>query len=42
MRVQGPDEADGNTVHLIRNTHDKRGAVGGQDRTERTVGGLVY
>ena len=28
---QGPDEADGNHVHLLRHTHGKCGAVGGQD-----------
>ncbi len=38
MRVQGPDEADGNSVHLLRHTHGKRGAAGGQDRTESTTG----
>ena len=27
---QGPDEADGNPVHLLRHTHGKRGAAGGQ------------
>lgn len=38
---QGPDEADGNPVHLLRHTHGKLGAAGGQDRTESTVGGLL-
>ena len=35
---QGPDEADGNPVHLLRHPHGKRGAAGGQDRAESTVG----
>ena len=26
---QGPDEADGNPVHLLRHSHSKRGAAGG-------------
>ena len=38
---QGPDEADGNHVHLLRYPHGKRGSVGGQDRAESTEGGLV-
>ena len=38
---QGPDEADGNPVHLLRHPHGKRGAAGGQDRTESTAGGLL-
>ena len=38
---QGPDEADGNPVHLLRHPHGKRGAAGGQDRAESTAGGLV-
>ena len=38
---QGPDEADGNPVHLLRLPHSKRGAVGRQDRTESTSGGLL-
>lgn len=38
---QGPDEADGNPVHLLRHTHGKLGAAGGQDRTESTAGGLL-
>ena len=29
---QGPDEADGNPVHLLRHPHSKRGAAGGQGR----------
>ena len=39
--VQGSDEVNGNPVHLLRHTHGKRGAAGGQDRTERTAGGLL-
>ena len=35
---QGPDEANGNPVHLLRHTHGKRGAAGGHDRTESTLG----
>ena len=31
---QGPDEADGNPEHLLRHSHGKHGAVGGQDRAE--------
>ena len=31
---QGPDEADGNPVHLLRHPHSKRGAAGGQDRAQ--------
>lgn len=31
---QGQDEADGNSVHLLRHPHGKRGAAGGQDRTK--------
>ena len=38
---QGPDEADGNPVHLLRHPHGKRGAAGGQDRAESTAGGLL-
>ena len=38
---QGPDEVDGNPVHLLRHPHGKRGATGGQDRTESTAGGLL-
>lgn len=38
---QGPDKAEGNPVHLLRHPHDKRGAVGGQNRTETTTGGLL-
>ena len=38
---QGPDEADGNPVHLLRHPHGKRGAAGGQDRAESTAGGLM-
>ena len=37
---QDPDEADGNPVHLLRHPHGKRGAAGGQNRTESTPGGL--
>ena len=35
---QGPDEADGNPVHLLRHSHGKRGAAGGQYRAESTAG----
>ena len=38
---QGPDEADGNPVHLLRHSYGKRGAAGGQDRAESTAGGLL-
>ena len=38
---QGPDEVDGNPVHLLRHPHSKRGAAGGQDRTESTAGGCM-
>ena len=38
---QGPDEVDGNPVHLLRHPHGKRGAAGGQDRAESTAGGLL-
>ena len=38
---QVPDETDGNPVHLLRHSHGKRGAAGGQDRTESTAGGLL-
>ena len=38
---QGPDEADGNPVHLLRHPHSKRGAAGRQDRAESTSGGLL-
>ena len=38
---QGPDEVDGNPVHLLRHPHGKRSAAGGQDRTESTAGGLL-
>ena len=38
---QGPDEADGNLVNLLRHTHGKRGAAGRQDRAERTSGGCL-
>ena len=38
---QGPDEADGNPVHLLRHSHGKRGAAGRQDRAESTAGGLL-
>ena len=39
--AQGPDEADGNPVHLLRHPHGKRGAAGGQDRAESTTGGCL-
>ena len=40
--IQGPEEADGNPVHLLlRHPHGKRGAAGGQNRTESTAGGLL-
>lgn len=38
---QGPYEADGNPAHLLPHPHGKRGATGGQDRTESTAGGLL-
>lgn len=38
---QGPDEVDGNPVHLLRHPHGKRGAAGRQDRTESTAGSLL-
>lgn len=38
---QGPDEADGNPVHLLRHPHGKRGAAGRQDRAESTAGGCL-
>ena len=38
---QGPDEVDGNPVHLLRHPHGKRGAAGRQDRTESAIGGLL-
>ena len=38
---QGPDEVDGNPVHLLRHPHSKRGAAGRQDRAESTAGGLL-
>ena len=38
---QGPDEVDGNPVHLLRHPHGKRGAAGRQDRAESTAGGLL-
>ena len=38
---QGPDEADGNPAHLLRNTHGKRGVAGGQDRAESIAGSLL-
>ena len=34
---QGPDEADGNLVHLLRHPHGKRGAAGRQNRAEQRV-----
>ena len=38
---QGPDEVDGNPVHLLRHPHGKRGAAGRQDRTESTAGACL-
>ena len=38
---QGPDEVDGNPVHLLRHPHGKRGAAGRQDRAESTAGSLL-
>ena len=38
---QGPDEADGNPVRLLRHPYCKRGAAGGQDRADSTAGGSV-
>ena len=38
---QGPDEVDGNPVHLLRHPHSKRGAAGRQDRAESTAGSLL-
>ena len=38
---QGPDEVDGNPVHLLRHPHGKRGAAGRQNRAESTAGGLL-
>ena len=38
MRVQGPDEADGNPVHLLLHTHGKHSSAGVQDRAESTAG----
>ena len=38
---QGPDEADGNPVRLLRHPYCKRGAAGGQDRAESTAGDLL-
>ena len=38
---QGPDEVDGNPVHLLRHPHSKRGAAGRQDRAESTAGGCL-
>ena len=38
---QGPDEADGNPVHLLRHPHGKRCAAGGQDRAESTSGACL-
>ena len=38
---QGPDETDGNPVHLLRHPCGKRGSAGGQDRAESTAGGFV-
>ena len=38
---QGPDEADGNPVHLLRHSHGKRGAVDGQDRAKNTDGACL-
>ena len=36
---QGPNETDGNPVHLLRHTCGKRGAAGRQDRAESIAGG---
>ncbi len=38
---QGPDEADGNHVHLLRHSLGKRGAAGGQDRAESATGACL-
>ena len=38
---QGPDEADGNPVHVLRHSHGKRGAASGQIRAESTSGGCL-
>ena len=38
---QGPYEADGNPVHLLRHPHGKRGAVERQNRAESTSGGCL-
>ena len=38
---QGPNEAGGNPVHLLRHPLGKRGAAGGKDRTESTAGGVL-
>ena len=38
---QHQDEADGNPVHLLRHPQGKRGAAGGQDRTEVEFGGCL-
>ena len=38
---QGSDEVDGNPVHLLRHPHGKRGAAGGQDRTESIAGACL-
>ena len=38
---QGQDEADGNTLHLLRHPHGKCGSVGGQDRTKGAFGGCL-
>ena len=38
---QGPDEADGNPVHLLRHSHGKRDAAGGQDRAESIAGACL-
>ena len=41
MMVQGPDEADGNPVHLLRHPHGERGAVGEKDRATGFVGSCL-
>ena len=39
--AQGPDEADGNPVHLLRHSHGKRGAACRLNRAESTSGGCL-
>ena len=36
--IQGPDEVDGNPVHLLRYTLGELGAADRQDRAERELG----